>query len=66
MVPYTSPNSSLKNGPRTPAGSVCWISPIFLRTVYQIWPVSLAGEVSLSWKITVVSPGLEKLRILSA
>ncbi len=59
MEPYTSPKSSLKYGPRTPVGSDDAMSPTFLRTVYQSCGVSLAGDVSASWNVTSVSPGLE-------
>ena len=35
MMPNVSPNSSLKTGPTMPAGSVCAMSPMLLRTWYQ-------------------------------
>ena len=59
MTPYTSPKSSLKNGPCTPLGSVYCMSPIFLRTVYQRLETSLALDESLIWKMICDSPGLE-------
>jgi hypothetical protein len=49
----------LKNGPCTPPGSVIFMSPIFLRTVYQTFATSAGRDESLIWKITCDSPGLE-------
>ncbi|MNQ15907.1 hypothetical protein D3C85_288920 [compost metagenome] len=59
MEPYVSPNSSLKNGPATPAGKVPWMSPIFLRTWYQAAAVSLGGADSRNSSRIKVSPGFE-------
>jgi hypothetical protein len=41
------------------------MSPIFLRTWYQVGGTSFGGVDSRSSRMMVVSPGLEKLRILS-
>ena len=43
MMPKTSPNSSLKNGPTTSFGKVALMSLTFLRTWYQSSWISLFG-----------------------
>ena len=57
MMPKVSPNSSLKNGPTTPLGSVCRMSPIFLRTWYQLSGTSRAGVSPRRLTKIVVTPG---------
>ena len=57
-MPKTSPKSSLKNGPTTPAGSVPRMSPTFLRTWYQVLLTSLGGALSFSCRMVKDSPGL--------
>ena len=59
MVPKVSPNSSLKNGPRTPSGSVDRTSATFLRTWYQAFGTSFGGVKSLSVMKIIDSPGFE-------
>ena len=43
MMPKVSPKSSLKNGPTTPDGSVWRMSPMFLRTWYQMSGTAAGG-----------------------
>jgi hypothetical protein len=43
MVMKVSPNSSLMKGPSTPCGSVWRMSPIFLRTWYQVSGTTFFG-----------------------
>jgi hypothetical protein len=58
MMPKVSPKSSLKNGPTTPCGSVWRMSPMFLRTWYQMSGHRDGGvDCSRSTKI-VVWPGV--------
>ena len=65
MLPKVSPNSSLKNGPTTPSGSVARMSPTFLRTSYQSAGTSLERIESRAMKITCDSPGREYERMNS-
>ena len=65
MLPKVSPNSSLKNGPTTPSGSVGRMSPIFLRTWYQRSGTSFERIESRAMKITCDSPGREYERMNS-
>src|SRR5690606_20403796 len=59
MLPKVSPNSSLKNGPTVPSGSVCRMSPTFLRTSYQRSGTSAETRSSRAIRITCDSPGRE-------
>ena len=59
MLPKVSPNSSLKNGPTMPGGSVWRMSPIFLRTWYNTSGTRAAGNESLTMTNTCDSPGRE-------
>ncbi len=59
MFVYVSPNSSLKNGPWMPGGSVLRMSATFLRTWYQVSGTCAAGAESLIAKNTSDSPGFE-------
>ena len=65
MLPKVSPNSSLKNGPTTPCGSVWRMSPTFLRTSYQSWGRSRDLSESRDISITSDSPGREYERTYS-
>jgi hypothetical protein len=65
MLPKVSPNSSLKNGPTTPAGRVARMSPTFLRTWYQSCGMSRERRLSRAAKITCDSPGREYERMYS-
>jgi hypothetical protein len=57
-LPKVSPNSSLKNGPRTPCGSVCSMSPSFLRTWYHTSGTACGGVDSRRFTLICVTPGL--------
>ena len=60
MLPKVSPNSSLKNGPRTPSGSVPRMSPTFLRTWYEeLGHASPAARVPSMITNTSDTPGRE-------
>ncbi len=63
MMPKVSPKSSSNPGPITPAGRVERMSPMLLRTWYQMSGTSFA--VALPFKLTkiVVSPARVKLRM---
>jgi hypothetical protein len=56
-MPNTSPNSSLKNGPWTPAGKLGAMSPIFLRTWYQRSGTWRGGVLSRSETVSTAWPG---------
>src|SRR5262249_51226834 len=62
MMPNVSPNSSLNPGPTTPTGSVWRMSPMLLRTWYQMSGTSLARVLSLRLTKIVVTPARVKLR----
>ncbi len=62
MMPKVSPNSSLKNGPTTPCGSVWRMSPIFLRTSYQRSGTCSGGVEPLRLTKMRVTPALVTLR----
>jgi hypothetical protein len=57
-MPNVSPNSSLKPGPTSPSGNVPRMSPIFLRTWYQIPGTAAAGVVPLRLTKIVAWPGV--------
>ena len=59
MLPKVSPNSSLKDGPWMPCGSVARMSPTFLRTWYQVSLISSGRAESFTNTNTTDSPGLE-------
>ena len=59
MLPKVSPNSSLKNGPTTPWGSVERMSPTFFRTWYQVSRISSGRDESFTNTNTTDSPGFE-------
>ena len=58
MMPNVSPNSSLKNGPSVPDGSVCSMSPMLLRTWYQVSATSCADALPLRLTKIVVRPAV--------
>ena len=60
MIPNVSPNSSSKNGPTTPGGSVWRMSATLLRTWYQVSSTSLAVVAPFRLTKIVVTPGLRE------
>ena len=65
MMPKVSPNSSSKKGPTTPWGSVCRMSPMLLRTWYQVSSTSRPVVAPSRLTKMVVTPGRVKLRMKS-
>ena len=65
ILPKTSLNSSLKVRLSRLLGKVCLISPIFLRTWYQICGISLEKVLSFMMINIIDSLGREKLLVWS-
>ena len=58
MMPKVSPKSSLRNGPSTPCGSVWRMSPMFLRTWYQMSGTFCGGVDCFRSTKIVVCPAM--------